>query len=338
MLQQHPGGGPVVNSVQHPGGGPVVNSVQYPGGGPVVNSVSAAHMTPSSRGLGRGRGGVSRGASALFGQRQEGGVANIGASALSDHRRVGDIEDSRFFPPVGPYIDQSELPVGMRDPNACLNCGRPRVPGHESYKECGESCRTCHGYHKGVACPKLYCSKAWWCKRTVLPDNVQIRPTPAQREALAERYDMFWNFPLPIQEVPFGQGKKRSADEASVFSGTDTLKRVKRFPSTLSPRVMAPLPSPRAIAPAEYADDKEAAEERASRMERELLQLRRRVAEQDAQLRRQARSEEGAVAARSGSNPVVVKQEHFSDEENLVTLPERHKRSSRHLKSERQDD
>jgi hypothetical protein len=394
MLQQHPGGGPVVNSVQHPGGGPavnsvqypgggpVVNSVQYPGGGPVVNSVSAAHMTPSSRGLGRGRGGVSRGASALFGQRQEGGVANNGASALSDHRRVGDIEDSRFFPPVGPYIDQSELPVGMRDPNACLNCGRPRVPGHEAYKECGESCQTCHGYHKGVACPKLYCSKAWWCKRTVLPDNVQIRPTPAQREVLAERYDMFWNFPLPIQEVPFGQGKKRSADEASVFSGTDTPKRVKRFPSILSPRVMAPLPSPRVIAPlgrptgsnplleqlrrqtelnrvraagmmevaqeqmetahwmkqaAEYADDKEAAEERASRMERELLQLRRRVAEQDAQLRRQARSEEGAVAARSGSNPVVVKQEHFSDEEDLVTLPERHERSSRHLKSERQE-
>jgi hypothetical protein len=86
---------------------------------------------------------------------------------------------------------------------------------------------------------------------------------------------------------------------------------------------------------AEYADYKEAAEERASKMERELLQLRRRVAEQDAQLRRQARSDEGTVAARSGSNPVVVKQEHFSDEEDLVTLPERHERSSRHLKSER---
>ncbi|KAI8941719.1 hypothetical protein NX059_002926 [Plenodomus lindquistii] len=170
--------------------------------------------SPTGRGLG-----VSRSASA-----NPPGLAAIASGVLPRNTALKKkqvvLSAPRCRPPY-PYVDQAVL--GSRGSRGqyqnCLRCGQPRgAANHRDFVNCKKLCDCCGSAteHIGEACPRIYASTKWWTEHHgYVPENVQIRPTEAQRERLAKEDSWFETNPAPVKELMSAvqSAKKRPAKD-----------------------------------------------------------------------------------------------------------------------------
>jgi hypothetical protein len=201
-----------------------------------------------SRGAGRGgyaqgggyHAGGGRGYQRGGGQQGGGAIDNrsnpapSSASANVSQRALAG-PPSKFKPPVGNYTDQQNIGSVGAGPKwtNCLRCGKTRGISHPAFVDCGDVCGFCFtSEHKGEPCRLIYCSEKWWGEHFGhTPDNVQRRPSEAQREKRALLDPIFRDFPQPIRPQSKGVLKRNfdqivdEVESAKHKAGEEVMKR-----------------------------------------------------------------------------------------------------------------